>query len=102
MKTHTLENLVERNAGVDISPTQFSGQDARLDKKPTRIGDRIDLETKENVTIRVVVESIDAGKIVGRISSFCGIADDGDEYMGAKENNLLAFEEKHILGSTRI
>lgn len=102
MKTHTLENLVERNAAVVLSPVQFVGKDAELDKKPIQIGDSINLKTQDDVTIQVtVVESIIAGKLVGRISSICGGADERNEYMGIKENELLAFEDRHVLDFAR-
>lgn len=102
MKTHMLENLVERNAAVVLSPVQFVEKDVELNKKPIQIGDRINLKTEDGVTIQVVVESTIAGNHVGRISSFCGVTDDGDEYMGMKENELLAFEDRYALESARI
>lgn len=45
---------------------------------------------------KYALSRIDAGKIVGKIISFDGVADDADEYLGMKENDWIAFEERHV------
>lgn len=96
MKIHTSEKLVERHAGVVLSPVQFSGIDHIVDKNPIRVGDNATLQAEGGISIQVSVDSIDAGRILGNIISFDGVADDVDEYLGMKENDGIAFEERHV------
>lgn len=101
MNIHTSEKLVKRHAGVVLSPVQFIGNGGVVDKKPIRVGDNATLQAEGGISIQVSVESIDAGKIVGKVISFDGVADDADEYLGMKENDWIAFEERHVWDCTR-
>lgn len=102
MKIHTLENLEKRNPASILSATQFGRADAVLDKTPIKVSDNVVLQTQDNISIHLAVESIDARKIIGKVISFEGCTDDSDEYMGIRENDLMAFEEQHILESCRV